>query len=109
MSRTEKLSGVLSDLEQAAALNRELKKGAVHLDWSAVEAASAPFLRALVQGLELDAVVDSIGAGSMAGPISDRVTQAFEGTLTDDAPLAAGGTTPPPPRAARPSAAGLAG
>ncbi|MAQ19265.1 MAG: hypothetical protein CMN30_31255 [Sandaracinus sp.] len=30
----------------------------------------------------------------MAGPISDRVTQAFEGTLTDDAPLAAGGTGP---------------
>ena len=47
MSRTEKLSGALSDLEQAAALNRELKKGAVHLDWSAVGAASAPFLRAL--------------------------------------------------------------
>ena len=91
MSRTVTLANLLSDEGEAGGLNEQLDRGEVRLDWSSVEEASAGYLRVLVEGLELDAVVDSIGADTMAGPISERVTQAFEGTLADDeAPRSSG-------------------
>jgi hypothetical protein len=79
------LSGALADLAVARELNRQLGAGAVSLDWSDVTSASARFLHTLVQGLEMDEVIDALGAGTMRPEVSDRVVAAFEGRLKNDA------------------------
>jgi len=82
-SRRIELDAVLGDPGSARELNAGLRDASVRLDWSAVTEASAAFLGALVEGLELDDVVDAIGADTMSDAIAARVTAAFSGTLRD--------------------------
>lgn len=76
-----KLDAELSDLLFASELNSGLANGDVELDWSGVTQATPEFLNALVAGLEMEAVVDSLGADTMNDALASQVTSAFNGTL----------------------------
>src|SRR5688572_7778812 len=79
------LTGVLSDVRQAAELNDRLRTDNVVFDWSEVERITDEAAEALVRGLDLDRVADALGMATLREELANVIAAAFERTSTGPA------------------------
>jgi hypothetical protein len=72
------LTGALTDVAQAAALNERLRTDSIVFDWSEVERITDEAADALVRGLDLDAVADALGMATLREELANLIVAAFE-------------------------------
>src|SRR5262245_61473825 len=69
--RLRQHAAALSDADLARRLNAELRRGEVELDFAGVESVTPEFALALLDGLDLGASADRLGAETMSPAVAE--------------------------------------